>query len=257
MSASRVWTPRFWTPSWGAQLEIWKKGHFLEIAKRASEWRVLNFFWGKMLSSCHFDKMDVCWMFFLLALCWEIVIQNVDTPTCREKRPKLCVLKSTWIIILWNPQWSAKSPTWIWEATDLVKSYSNHIKSCHIISYNIISYHIIYHISYIIFHISYIIYHIQSSILGGGNDDGAHTYKDEPHPGEKQRWLLCFSEPKRSVTATWALTKYLGHLLYTQGIIILLSYIRIMSKNSSNYFRIPYNATWSGLHFFMSAVSNS
>ena len=133
---------------------------------------------------------------------------------------------------------------------------SNHVISYHIISYHIISY-IIYHISYFIFHISYIIYHIQSSILGGGNDDGAHTYKDEPHPGEKQRWLLCFSEPKRSVTATWALTKYLGHLLYTQGIIILLSYIRIMSKNSSNYFRIPYNATWSGLHFFMSAVSNS
>ena len=141
-------------PNWKFE----KRAIFSKIAKRASEWRVLNFFLGKMLSSCHFDKMDVCWMFFLLALCWEIVIQNVDTPTCREKRPKLCVLKSTWIIILWNPQWSAKSPTWIWEATDLVKSYSNHIKSCHIISYNIISY-FIFHISYFIYHISYPIIH--------------------------------------------------------------------------------------------------
>jgi len=59
-------------------------------------------------------------------------------------------------------------------------------------------------------------YHIQSSILGVVNDDGAHIYRDEPHPGEKQRWLLCFSEPKRSllqwwklVTARWAVTKTL------------------------------------------------
>ena len=186
----------------GAQLENFQKGQFSRnlptSAVNGESWifrenaQFLSFWQdGRVLDS-----------FFLLALFWEIVIQNVDTPTCREKTPQ------------WSPNGQPKGPTWIWEATDLVKSYSNHIISYHITSYHIISHHIIsYHISYII---------SNHPFLGGVNDDGAHIYKDEPYWGEKQRWLLCFSEPKRSLlqwwklaTATWAVTKTLVIAVYT------------------------------------------
>ena len=228
----------------GAQLENFQKGQFSRnlptSAVNGESWifrenaQFLSFWQdGRVLDS-----------FFLLALFWEIVIQNVDTPTCREKTPQ------------WSPNGQPKGPTWIWEATDLVKSYSNHIISYHITSYHIISHHIIsYHI---IYHISYPIIH-----SWGGSMMMEPTFTKTSHIEVRSSAGYCVSRsPKEAFfnDGSWLQLheQWLKpwSLLYTQGIIILLSYTRIMSKNSSNYFRIPI-WTWSGFHFFMSAVFNS